>query len=224
MTKEDVIKYVQENGHQELVVATVKAMHAEGTPLTVEEMDRRVKLALEQTQQPIQQPVQQVQQPVQQPAQFGAVINDPAPPEEPATNMVPMVLCIVGLVIGTALMTIGMNQTSQTGMPSVFTYVGLAFSIIIPLVAQWKIFVKAGKPGWASIIPLYNIWVFYDIIWARGTAALRLLIPFYNIYWAIRSIIELCQRFGKDTGFKVGMVFLPNIFQIILAFDDSRYI
>lgn len=220
MTKEDVIKYVQENGHQELVVATVKAMHSEGTPLTVEEMDRRVKLALE-AQTP---PAQPTQQPVQQSAQFGAVIHDPAPPEEPATNMVPMVLCIVGLVIGTALITVGMNQTSQTGMPSVFTYVGLVFSIVIPIVAQWKIFVKAGRPGWASIIPFYNIWVYFDIIWDRGTAMFRLLIPFYNIYWAIRSVIELCQRFGKDTGFKVGMVFLPNIFQIILAFDDSRYI
>ncbi|MCR5690518.1 MAG: DUF5684 domain-containing protein [Clostridiales bacterium] len=95
---------------------------------------------------------------------------------------------------------------------------------VVMIVAMWKLFTKAGKPGWASIIPIYNLWVQYEIICGRGTAMLRLLIPFYNIYWAIKSMICLAHAFGKSTGFGVGLIFLGPIFMCILAFGDAQYV
>ena len=94
---------------------------------------------------------------------------------------------------------------------------------LVMLVIEWKIFTKAGKPGWACIIPIYNIWVMYQIICGRGTAMFRLLIPIYNIYWAIKTQIKMAHAYGKSTGFGVGLIFLPLIFQAILAFGSAKY-
>ena len=92
------------------------------------------------------------------------------------------------------------------------------------IVADWKLFTKAGKPGWASIIPFYNIWVLYQIVCGRGTAMFRLLIPFYNIYWEIKTCIKLAHAYGKSTGFGVGLIFLSPIFLCILAFGKATYV
>jgi hypothetical protein len=95
---------------------------------------------------------------------------------------------------------------------------------LVLVVAQWKMFTKAGKPGWASIIPFYGTWVMFEIICGRGTAMFRLLIPFYNIYWEIKSMIKLAHAYGKSTGFGVGLIFLCPIFLCILGFDKSTYV
>lgn len=94
---------------------------------------------------------------------------------------------------------------------------------VIMLIAMWRVYTKAGKPGWAVLIPIYNLWVEYEIICGRGTAMFRLLIPFYNIYWAIKSIIKMAHAYGKSTGFGIGMLFLSPIFYAILGFGDAEY-
>ena len=100
--------------------------------------------------------------------------------------------------------------------------VSLAVSIVI-IVAQWKIFVKAGKPGWAAIIPIYSSWVLYEIICGRGTAMFRLLIPVYNIYWSIKTSLNLAYAYGQGTGFGVGLILLAPIFECILGFGKAQY-
>ena len=94
---------------------------------------------------------------------------------------------------------------------------------VIMLIAMWRVYTKAGKPGWAVLIPIYNLCVEYEIICGRGTAMFRLLIPFYNIYWAIKSIIKMAHAYGKSTGFGIGMLFLSPIFYAILGFGDAEY-
>ena len=94
---------------------------------------------------------------------------------------------------------------------------------LVVLVAEWKVFTKAGKPGWAVLIPIYNVWVLYTIICNRGTAMFRLLIPIYSIYWMIKSDIKLAHAYGKSTGFGVGLIFLAPIFMCILGFGDAKY-
>lgn len=124
-----------------------------------------------------------------------------------------------------------MNQYSTTGsadMAEVFKMstpmiiAGLVLTVVM-LVMQWRIFTKAGKPGWACLIPIFNLWVMYEIVCGRGTAMFRLLIPFYNIYWAIKTQIKLAHAFGKSTAFGVGLIFLAPIFQAILAFGSAQY-
>lgn len=100
---------------------------------------------------------------------------------------------------------------------------GLAL-LILAIVAMWKIFEKAGEPGWAAIIPFYNIYVLFKITWGNGWKFLFLLIPIANIVFAIITMVKLAKAFGKGSGFAVGLIFLGTIFSCILAFDNSQYL
>ena len=98
----------------------------------------------------------------------------------------------------------------------------LAISVLL-IVAMWMIFKKAGKPGWAAIVPFYNIYTMYEITWGSGWRFLMLLIPFYNIVLGIQTQVKLAKAFGKSGGFAVGLIFLTYVFYPILAFDGSVY-
>ena len=119
-------------------------------------------------------------------------------------------------------MTYSYNYT-QTYKPNTGTIIVYLILMVVVIAANWRMFTKAGKPGWAAIIPIYNTWVLYTIICDRGTAMFRLLIPFYNIYWMFKSQIALAHAFGKSTGFGIGLVFLSPIFMCILGFGPATY-
>ena len=95
---------------------------------------------------------------------------------------------------------------------------------VVLVVSMWKIFAKAGKPGWASIVPFYNLYVLYEISWGKGIYFLLLLVPFVNAFIGILTLYKLGQNFGKSTGFIIGMILLPIIFMPMLAFGDSTFI
>jgi hypothetical protein len=94
---------------------------------------------------------------------------------------------------------------------------------VIVIVAQWKIFQKAGQPGWASLVPIYNVYVTLKIVGKPGYWILLMLIPFVNIYFGIKTVHLLSKSFGKDVGFTLGLLFLPFIFYPILGFGSARY-
>lgn len=111
----------------------------------------------------------------------------------------------------------------------VFTFILMAI-IIVMLVANWKLFTKAGKPGWAAIVPFYNEYVLSETIWGKGIYFLFMfasIIPFVGsiivLAFAILQNLHLAKVFGKDTGFAIGLIFLSPIFLCILAFGDSKY-
>lgn len=100
----------------------------------------------------------------------------------------------------------------------------LYLALIVALIAaQWKIFTKAGKPGWAAIIPIYNIIVFLEIVGRPLWWIVLMLIPLVNIVIGIMLSIDLAKSFGKGTGFAVGLILLSPIFLLMLAFGDARY-
>ena len=88
---------------------------------------------------------------------------------------------------------------------------------------MWKVFVKAGQPGWAAIVPIYNLYVMTQIAGKPGWWLLLFFIPFVNIVIAILLSIAIAQKFGKGAGFGVGMTFLGFIFMPILGFGDAQY-
>jgi len=92
------------------------------------------------------------------------------------------------------------------------------------IAAQWKIYTKANKPGWACIIPIYNIIVLLEIIGKPWWWLLLMLVPVVNIIFAIWMANLLSKSFGKNEGFTVGLVLLPIIFYPILGFGDASYI
>lgn len=98
----------------------------------------------------------------------------------------------------------------------------LAFALI-SIIATWKIFTKADEPGWASIIPIYNLYVMFKIVWGKGWYFLLLLIPVVHIVIGIMHVFKLAKAFGKGTGFGFGLLLLPFIFTLILAFGDAQY-
>lgn len=103
------------------------------------------------------------------------------------------------------------------------TILSLALCVFV-LVCMWIVFRKAGKPGWAAIVPFYNLYVLFDITWGSGMRfLLLLLIPIYNIILSIQTQMRLAKAFGKSGGFAAGLVFLPYIFIPLLAFGKETY-
>ena len=94
---------------------------------------------------------------------------------------------------------------------------------IIVLVSSWFIFQKAGRPGWAAIIPIYNVLVLLEIVGKPWWWLLLLLVPLVNIVIGILLTHELSKAFGKSGWYTVGLVFLPFIFYPLLAFGDAKY-
>ena len=107
-------------------------------------------------------------------------------------------------------------------MMGVYSIVWLAVCVAM-IVAMWKVFTKAGKPGWAAIIPIYNTYTLFDMVYGKGWKFLFLLVPFYNIYVGIKLYIDLAHCFGKSGGFAVGLIFLNPIFMCILGFGSAVF-
>ncbi|PYQ35834.1 MAG: signal peptidase I [Acidobacteria bacterium] len=95
--------------------------------------------------------------------------------------------------------------------------------IILMVAAMWTVFKKAGEPGWAALIPIYNIMVLLKIAGKPMWWVILMLIPFVNIIVLIIAIVGLARNFGKGAGFALGLVFLAPIFYPILAWGDAQY-
>ncbi|WPP51079.1 DUF5684 domain-containing protein [Catalinimonas niigatensis] len=95
--------------------------------------------------------------------------------------------------------------------------------IILILVSMWKIFTKAGKVGWASIIPIYNIIILLEIIGKPAWWIILYFIPGVNLVFAVWSTNLLSKGFGNSEGFTIGMLFLPFVFYPVLAFGSASY-
>lgn len=92
------------------------------------------------------------------------------------------------------------------------------------IASMWKIFVKAGKPGWACLIPIYNIIVLFEICGKPIWWIVLLLVPIVNIVVMILLALALAKSFGKEPIFGVGLILLGIVFYPILAFGDAKYV
>ena len=98
----------------------------------------------------------------------------------------------------------------------------LAF-VVFMIASVWKVYTKAGQPGWTAIIPIYNTFVMLRIIGKPWWWFIGLLIPLVNFVVAILICVELAKVFGKGIGFAIGVILLPFIFFPILAFGSATY-
>ena len=99
-----------------------------------------------------------------------------------------------------------------------------AVFVLLMIASMWKVFAKAGEPGWAAIVPIYNIIVWCKIVGRPAWWFILLLIPCVGIVIAIMLSIDLAKSFGKGAGFGIGMVLLPFIFIPILGFGSAQYV
>ena len=102
-----------------------------------------------------------------------------------------------------------------------FTWVISMAISVFTIVCSWKIFKKAGKKGWESIVPIYNVIVELEIVRLPMWYIALIFVPIANIYAMFKINIELAKKFGKSTGFGIGLTLLSPIFRAILAFSDD---
>jgi hypothetical protein len=101
--------------------------------------------------------------------------------------------------------------------------VALAFCCLVFAFMFWKIFTKAGRPGWASLIPIYNWYVLLKVSGKPGWWLILFFIPLVSFIMWIIMCLGLAEKFGKGAGFGVGLAFLSIIFFPILGFGGAQY-
>ena len=131
---------------------------------------------------------------------------------------------VSALTAGSALAQTTTDYTTHaSGGSAIGGLVPLIFAILV-IVSAWKVFTKAGQPGWASIIPIYNVYIVLKIVGRPWWWLLLLIIPFVGFVIGIPSLHRSCKKFpGRGAGFGVGLAFLGFIFFPILAFGDATY-
>jgi hypothetical protein len=117
----------------------------------------------------------------------------------------------------------GLDIQAEAAGPSPFLLVIYFALLAVAIAGIWKTFVKAGKPGWAAIVPFYNVFVLVEISGRPVWWFLLFFIPCVNIVISIMVMIDVAAKFGKSAGFGVGLALLGFIFFPILGFGDAQY-
>lgn len=129
----------------------------------------------------------------------------------------------------------------------ILSLVGIAVAVLL-VIAEWKIFVKAGEKGWKSLIPFYNVYILFKLFWKTdmfwillgvslgssiltgicanagiNAGVLTFAVGVFELVVAIILCNRISKSFGHSGGFTVGLIFLPNIFTLILAFNKDKY-
>jgi len=115
------------------------------------------------------------------------------------------------------------SSSSQGTSPGpVFWICWFAFAILM-IAALWKVFTKAGQPGWPSIVPILNTYFLCKVAGRPGWWVILMLIPFVNFVIWIILCIDVAKSFRKGVGFGIGLLLLPIIFFPILGFGSAQY-
>jgi hypothetical protein len=115
------------------------------------------------------------------------------------------------------------SSSSQGYAPGpVFWICWFVFAILM-IAALWKVFTKAGQPGWAAIVPILNTYFLCKIAGRPGWWVILMFIPFVNLIIWIILCIDVAKSFGKGLGFGIGLLLLPIIFFPILGFGSAQY-
>ena len=94
---------------------------------------------------------------------------------------------------------------------------------VLMVAALWKVFTKAGEPGWAAIVPLYNFFVMLKIAGKPAWWIVLMFIPIANFIVLILVAMSIAKNFNKSGGFGIGLALLPIVFYPLLAFGDAQF-
>ncbi len=105
-----------------------------------------------------------------------------------------------------------------------FSLIILLFAAtILIIIAKWRVFEKAGQPGWASIIPYFNFFIMLKIVNKPLWWIFWLFVPGANVVVGIWVTNLLAKSFGKNEGFTLGLIILPFIFYPVLGFGNASF-
>lgn len=129
-----------------------------------------------------------------------------------------------------SLLTASYDYSSMDPAAAAFLAAYLGVIIIVSLVVavlvivgEWKIFAKAGEPGWAAIVPFYNNYILCKIAFGSGWFFLLYFIPYVNYVVLIITSFKLAKAFGKGIGYGFGLWLLSPIFYLMLGFGSAEY-
>ena len=140
------------------------------------------------------------------------------PNSRPTAETAPASKSKTGLIIAlvAAILAVGLVVASKGVL--LFLLIPL-----IPIVGAWKVFVKAGQPGWAVLVPIYNAYVMLKIAGKPGWWLVLLFVPLANLVVGILATLAIAAKFGKGGGFATGLFLLPFVFYPILGFGRAQY-
>lgn len=123
------------------------------------------------------------------------------------------------------LITLAQNNTGGAaagiaGMIVLLIYLAI---IVLVIAGMWKMFTKAGQPGWAAIIPILNLYLLCKIAGRPGWWLILMFIPIVNFVVSIIVMLDIAKSFGKGVGFAIGLILLGFIFIPILGFGSAQY-
>lgn len=93
---------------------------------------------------------------------------------------------------------------------------------ILMIAAMWRVFERAGEPGWAALVPIFNLYVMFKVGRMSPWWMLALIIPIVNIVVSFALSFGIAKRFGKGAGYGIGLTLLPFIFWPLLAWGDAQ--
>ena len=111
---------------------------------------------------------------------------------------------------------------SSVWMSTPFAFTSLVV-LVLDVIAFWMIFTKAGRPGWAAIIPIYNLYTMCKVAGRPGWWWILMLIPFVGFVFVFIVYIDMARAFGKGTLFGILMFFFTIICGLILGLGSSTY-
>jgi len=142
-------------------------------------------------------------------------------------------MSMTNLVVSTLLEFRPEHHPAPSGHSALGGVLGLIFGLIgaviglgvaaVMVFSMWKLFAKAGQPGWMAIVPIMNLLVLLKMTNKPVWWIVLFCIPGVNAIAMILLTISLAQAFGQSMGFAIGMLFLPVIFYPMLAFGSARY-
>jgi Family of unknown function (DUF5684) len=112
-------------------------------------------------------------------------------------------------------------RSAAAAAASMTTSLFILAVVLLVVVSTWKVFERAGEPGWASLVPIYNLIVLCRVAGVSGWWVLAAFIPLLNIIFLFVTSVGVANRFGKGAGYGIGLALLPFIFWPMLAFGDS---
>jgi hypothetical protein len=110
-------------------------------------------------------------------------------------------------------------EQSGSALPMIFFMATFLFA----MAGVWRTFVKAGRPGWACLVPIYNVIVLLQIAGRPMWWFILLLIPFVNFFVVLVLMMDIAKSFGRGMGFGLGLMFLGFVFYPILGFGEAQY-
>jgi hypothetical protein len=126
-------------------------------------------------------------------------------------------------------MILALNQFQQSGdsggfVALFFFLVLLLLFVIVPIAALWQIFVKAGQPGWAALVPVYNLIIMLKVVQRPIWWLVLFFVPLVNFVVPLILMYDLARVFGKGIGFTIGLILLGPLFLALLAFGEAQYL